>query len=310
MSKAETLDSTTASEDPSTIGDVEPILFDLKAEIAILGHLISTPDEVEPETWARVENALLASHAKLDEVWSKAWAQWCVEGRAAEAALAAVKAEREGPGSVGDLAQAETHWRMLRACARVVLEDADARDVRARCDVELRRIAADYYEDANAAIRRLERGGSVEKGDDVFAPLDARRYTARERATELSAASPAGLRAKAAIYLGELDLMYSVTLETRDSLELLADSIARDARGVHVMPDEGQDVELIRLCDRLVEIHSAELRIHEEHENDDAAADAALKPWGTSGRRSKTSLPTWANRRLWLALWPWLGPRR
>jgi hypothetical protein len=48
------------------IGDVEPVLYNLKAEIAILGHLINTPDEAESSTWAWLEDALTDTHAALE----------------------------------------------------------------------------------------------------------------------------------------------------------------------------------------------------------------------------------------------------
>jgi hypothetical protein len=95
-------------------------------------------------------------------------------------------------------------------------------------DRELVSLAADYA-DASAQIRRLE-GDPQEAPDEMFKPLDLRRYAARDRAAELTNTTTAGLQAKASIYLGEIDLIYQRRGETtdgRDSLELLADTIAR-----------------------------------------------------------------------------------
>ena len=96
-------------------------------------------------------------------------------------------------------------------------------------DAELIAIATDYAA-ANAEIQKLEKGTREDTEED-FVPLDQRRYAARERAIELVARSPAALRAKASIYLGELDLLHvrpSGVAENRDTFEQLADSIARD----------------------------------------------------------------------------------
>jgi hypothetical protein len=49
------------------IGDVEPVLHKLKAEIAILGHLIHSPDEVKQDTFAQLESSLIVSHAELKD---------------------------------------------------------------------------------------------------------------------------------------------------------------------------------------------------------------------------------------------------
>lgn len=60
----------------------------------------------------------------------------------------------------------------------------------------------------------------------------------------------------------------------------------------HVRPGEGSpDDELIRLCDRLVEIAAAEKKIHDELGEDDAACDAALKPYGDEWRTMEERLP-------------------
>ena len=70
MSKADTTNTTPGADPPAAepmgkwgIGDVEPVLHKLKAEIAIFGHLLNTRDEVSPDTFAKIEDDLIDSHA-------------------------------------------------------------------------------------------------------------------------------------------------------------------------------------------------------------------------------------------------------
>jgi hypothetical protein len=82
------------------VGDVEPVLHNLKAEIAILGHLIATPDEVASITWARLEDAMTNTHTALWDRWHGSWRFRIAERNEAMAALEAAQAERAAPGSV------------------------------------------------------------------------------------------------------------------------------------------------------------------------------------------------------------------
>jgi hypothetical protein len=95
---------------------------------------------------------------------------------------------------------------------------------------------------------------------------------ARERAALLPAGTPAGIRAKAQIFLGETSFG-----ERRypDSLDGLAISLARDLVN-ETSGDPSRDAELIAICDRLTEIE-AERRevldtIDDEVEQDKANA--------------------------------------
>src|ERR1019366_4049882 len=137
MPEAEQTPTTPAPDDSAPddtmeeweIGDVEPVLLNLKAEIAIRGHLINTPDDVESDTWARLEDALIASHAALIERWHGAWRFEISERKTAMEALKAAKAERDAPGSAGDVEQAESCWRLLRSAGKVVLDMCEERDL-------------------------------------------------------------------------------------------------------------------------------------------------------------------------------------
>jgi hypothetical protein len=213
------------------IGDVEPVLHGLKAEIAILGHLINTPDEVESSTWARVEDALIASHARLQEIWHGAWCFQIAERDAAAAALAAAKAERAAPGSVYDAKQARSAWRLLRSAAEVTLErcaeveaafptqpgPADAA-LLAACQAYLveHRIVEDYD------------NGRSDLDEAGITPPMQRQRVALDRVTATRALTTAGLRAKAEVACLAMDQLkdFDIPWKTSVARSALADVIA------------------------------------------------------------------------------------
>ncbi len=130
-------------------------------------------------------------------------------------------------------------WDLMRRVAKMVPDQCDhpARipsvPKTEDADAELIALAADYAA-VNAEIRRLEADPADDPEID-YEPLDARRYAAREKAAEQSAATPAGLSTKASIYLGEIDLMFGgedVIPRDCDTTDFLADSIARDVLGL------------------------------------------------------------------------------
>jgi hypothetical protein len=138
MSKATEPNSTPASAEPIAdglmegweIGDVEPVLHKLKAEIAIFGHLLNTPDKVDPDTFAQLEDSLIESHAALVDRWHGSWRFEMQERNAAMAALEAAKAERAAPGSKADIQYAEMLWSMLAAVAGGIAEGQAKRNER------------------------------------------------------------------------------------------------------------------------------------------------------------------------------------
>lgn len=97
-------------------------------------------------------------------------------------------------------------------------------------DAELVRLADDHAAAARE-IRRLE--AAPDTDDELFEPLDARRWAAIERASGIVATTEAGRRAKAAIILGEVELLWSAMwADDQDGRSSLMLSLARDvARG-------------------------------------------------------------------------------
>jgi hypothetical protein len=132
-----------------------------------------------------------------------------------------------------------------------------------RTEVKLLGAATDHAA-VSAEIRRLEAAGV--KCDEAFALLDKRRFGARARATALAASTPAAIRVKAEIFLGEIDFCPG---REHDSLDDLAISLARDLVND---PSGGfsadMDAELIGLCDRLSEIDAEQRRVFDTFEDE------------------------------------------
>jgi len=99
----------------------------LKAEIAILGHLLTTPDKVDPDTFAQLEDSLIESHAALVDRWHGSWRFEIQERKTAREALEAAKADA-APGSKTDIQYAETLWRMLAVIAGGITEGNEKRN--------------------------------------------------------------------------------------------------------------------------------------------------------------------------------------
>jgi hypothetical protein len=91
-------------------------------------------------------------------------------------------------------------------------------------DAELIALAATLRAN-NAAIRRLEAMAEYHP-DDAYDQLDKVRFDAIARSGDLTATTLAGLRAKAAIYLEEIDLTEKAA--GFDSTEYLAYTLAKD----------------------------------------------------------------------------------
>ena len=102
-----------------TLGALEPAILDLQTTIAVFGHLINSPDEVDKNTWAKVESDLIVAAGQIRELWRQAWEQRIREDRAHREALDAAKAEKAAPGSEADRKQVEALWELLAAAAAV-----------------------------------------------------------------------------------------------------------------------------------------------------------------------------------------------
>jgi hypothetical protein len=116
-----------APEPEWALGAIEPALFDLRANIGILGHLAVAENEVTADEWQHVENGLISVHARLEALWTAAWEQWKSERQAHKEALADAQAEPKtaAAGSEDDIKRAEFLWRMLRNIATITLERYD-----------------------------------------------------------------------------------------------------------------------------------------------------------------------------------------
>lgn len=237
MSTATVTNSMAAEPPPGDIGDMESLLRDLEAETGILGHVANSPNAIEAGQLILIEDHLIDIQRKLMALWRAAWERdQAYRGRAGTMAHGAACP----PGKE----DAEALWQMLRSISRVIVRSCDEAAAVARpaapasdADAELIALAANYAE-ANAEIRRLE-ANKDEADAMAYVPLDARRYAARETAADLTAATLAGLKAKAAIYLGEIDLMFGKPdgeTRDRDTTDLLADSIARDVLAIGGAP--------------------------------------------------------------------------
>jgi hypothetical protein len=104
-----------------SLGEIEPALFELRANIGILGHLATAENEVTQDEWQFVEGNLINCHRRLEALWLAAWDQRKAEQEAHDAALVAAKTRTAAPGSASDVAQADAVWALLRAAATVTL---------------------------------------------------------------------------------------------------------------------------------------------------------------------------------------------
>src|ERR1700733_7709649 len=50
------------------LGALEPVILDLQTTVAVFGHLINSPDEVDKNTWAKVETDLIVAAGQIREL--------------------------------------------------------------------------------------------------------------------------------------------------------------------------------------------------------------------------------------------------
>jgi hypothetical protein len=129
--EADTSDSDTQKPEWALV-EIEPALYELRANIGILGHLAMSDNEVTKDEWQYVEGNLITIHRRLDALWTTVWEQQKAQKQehvealaAAEEELAEAKAQAAAPGSAADIEHAEFLWRMLRRVAAVTLEECD-----------------------------------------------------------------------------------------------------------------------------------------------------------------------------------------
>ena len=109
-------------DDRWSLNDIEPVLFDLKTDIAILCHLANSNDDIDPETWTLMAVRLNEAQASLATLWRKAWDQRIADEQAAKAALKAAKDQQAAPGSSADIKETRMLWRMLREIGAITIE--------------------------------------------------------------------------------------------------------------------------------------------------------------------------------------------
>ena len=105
-----------------SLNDIEPVLLDLKTDIAILCHLANSQEDVDPETWTLMAGRLNEARTSLATLWRKAWDQRIADEQAAKAALKAAKDQQAAPGSPADIKEARMLWRMLREIGAITIE--------------------------------------------------------------------------------------------------------------------------------------------------------------------------------------------
>jgi hypothetical protein len=107
------------------LGDIEPALFELRANIGIFGHLAMSENEVTKDEWQFVEGNLITIHRRLEALWLAVWKERKAEREEHEEALAGAKALTAAPGSEDDIKRAQAPWVLLRSAAKVTLERCD-----------------------------------------------------------------------------------------------------------------------------------------------------------------------------------------
>lgn len=114
------------------VGDLEPVVSDLRSTVGILGHLItansSCDNEVDDNAWRKVESDLLRLTDRVEKLWQAAWDQHVATAAEHKAALedaVATANAKAAPGSPADIESAATMWRLLRVIANAAIERCD-----------------------------------------------------------------------------------------------------------------------------------------------------------------------------------------
>ena len=122
------------------VGDLEPVILDLRATVGIFGHLItansSSSNTVDDDAWRKVEDDLETLTKRIEELWRAAWDQRVAMENAHEAALAAAEAKAQdakdaaaAPLTAAELKELKILQRMLRGVATVITSTLDGKPV-------------------------------------------------------------------------------------------------------------------------------------------------------------------------------------
>jgi hypothetical protein len=103
------------------LGSLEPVILDLQTTIAIFGHLIESPREIDKNAWHKIEDDLSAAAGQIRELWQSAFEQRIREDHAHREALESVRAEKAAPGSAEDEKRVAALWELLAAAAAVAM---------------------------------------------------------------------------------------------------------------------------------------------------------------------------------------------
>jgi hypothetical protein len=101
--------------------ELEPVLTELHATTGIIQHLASTAAEVAEVEWSKLAGDLYRCSEKIDELWDRARDERHATDAAHKAALAAVRAEKEAPGSKADVERAAALWALLSGLTEVAI---------------------------------------------------------------------------------------------------------------------------------------------------------------------------------------------
>jgi putative hemolysin len=213
------------------LGDLEPLICDMRASVGILGHLITTNsspnNEVNDDEWRKVETDLIDYAKRIETLWNAAYDQRNAEIIATEAehaaALAAVRAEKAAPGSAETISKANAMWTALRGIAAVTAEYC---------------IEAGYPPRPLGAAA-VEPGAECQGMTKEQSRLSSLGDTLREVATDLTGVSDTFSALKVVAEQDRLtprtlELLQHAVTEAIDEIEQLSDL----ALGVTVLPEE------------------------------------------------------------------------
>jgi hypothetical protein len=111
--------------------DLETAFFDMRADVAIIGHIATSERVVGPEVWRRIEDHLDLAIDTMEETWKLAQERrhalrdaFKVE-QAKRALLERARNIDAQPGSPADIEDAEALWTFMQNISRMVLKRHD-----------------------------------------------------------------------------------------------------------------------------------------------------------------------------------------
>jgi hypothetical protein len=111
--------------------DLESAFFDMRADIAIIGHIATSERVVGPEVWRRIEDHLDLAIDTLEDTWKLAQERRHAlrdvlkTEQAAHKLLQRTRNVDAQPGSKADIEDAEGLWSFMQTISRMVLKRHD-----------------------------------------------------------------------------------------------------------------------------------------------------------------------------------------